>query len=833
MADKFRVFLSAVSSECGAARQEIASDLRARGIEVKEQRDFRQEHDTSTTLAKLNKYIRESDAVTRSGAFTMPEEAAPFLCVLPKGLARASYTQFEFHFAQHYGKRLSIYIANECFSPDRDAPSSSDDDPAGQSIHRTKLERLDRSYFDTTHHLCRLMLREDWPVLVARQPNNMPIPSLGSLFKGREDVLFTLRERFQDGTSATALVGRALHGLGGVGKTRLAIEYAHRFWYQYSAVLFVRAGNASQLNSELAALAGPDVLDLPEKDAPQEDVKMAAVRNWLEQNPTWLMLLDNVDDVDARAAVSGLLATLRGGHVLITGRVSNFPASVRTVELGALSVEDATDFLLARADGTRSAAADDAAQARTLATEMGGLALGLEQEGAYIATKRIGFDGYLSLWRDNRAKVVDWFDRSLMSYEHDTGLAATWATSVAHLSADGRALLDVIAFLAPEPVPDLMLDVPIQGMTIDLEQGRADLLAYFMVAATLFEDGRTKAEGFAVHRLVQDFTCRLMDGEHRAVAARAALGWVNEGFAGVPGDVRSWPRLDPLVAHVQALIDDAGTPDQDGTVAHLCGQLGFLFWSKARYADGIALERRALAADEARLGMDHPTVATRLSNLAASLQATNRLAEAEPMYRRALAIGKASLGPDHPNVARGLNNLALLLGATNRLAEAEPLHRPALAIDQPSLGPDHPNVARGLNNLALLLGATNRLAEAEPLYRRALAIDEASLGPDHPNVARGLNNLAELLDATNRLAEAEPMYRRALAIDEASLGPDHPNVATGLNNLTELLGATNRLAEADPMYRRALAIMEASLGPNHPSTVTVRGNLERALDELK
>ena len=141
---------------------------------------------------------------------------------------------------------------------------------------------------------------------------------------------------------------------------------------------------------------------------------------------------------------------------------------------------------------------------------------------------------------------------------------------------------------------------------------------------------------------------------------------------------------------------------------------------------------------------------------------------------------------------------------------------PGLAIDERSYGPDHPNVATALNNLAALLQATNRLAEAEPLYRRALAIDERSYGPDHPDVASRLNNLAALLQATNRLAEAEPLYRRALAIDERSYGPDHPDVASDLNNLAELLRATNRLAEAEPLYRRALAIDERSYRPGPP-----------------
>lgn len=139
-------------------------------------------------------------------------------------------------------------------------------------------------------------------------------------------------------------------------------------------------------------------------------------------------------------------------------------------------------------------------------------------------------------------------------------------------------------------------------------------------------------------------------------------------------------------------------------------------------------------------------------------------AAAEPLFRRALAIDEASYGAQHPTVATRLNNLAELLRATNRLGEAEPLFRRALAIDEASDGPDHPVAATALNNLASLLQATNRVAEDEQLYRRALAIYEASYQPDHPDVATTLNNLATLFRSTNRIEEAEPLCRRTVEI---------------------------------------------------------------------
>jgi tetratricopeptide (TPR) repeat protein len=655
----------------------------------------------------------------------------------------------------------------------------------------------------------------------------------------------------------------ALYGLGGIGKTRLAIEYAWSREAVYSALLFVNASDGAALNAGLAALTAFEIFDLPEKEARDDATKITAVLRWLESNPNWLMILDNVDDRAAVVEVTKLMPRLKGGNAVVTARASNFPAKVRKLEVSTLDENAAAKFLLDRTEADRSKSRDDTALARELARELGGLALGLEQAGAHIATDHIGFARYLKLWSDSRDKALAWADVTVTG--SDRTLATTWATSVARLSPESRRLLDRLAFLAPDPVPDSLLDVAIPGEAPDAYayEAPSGLYAYSLISGVTAEDGA--APGFIIHRLVQDFARRAMSEERRSQALHEALSWVNAAFAGDPEDVRDWPVLDPLAPHtlvVARAADAAAEP-----TAWLFNLLSLMLLAKADNAEAEPLMRRTLAIDEKTYGPDHPNVARDLNNLAQLLKATNhlaeaeplirralaidekrydpnhpavgiragdlagllettgRLAEAEPLFRRALAIHEASLGPDHPYVATGLNNLARLLQATGHVAEAEPLFRRALAIDEKSYGPDHPAVGIRAGNLAGLLETTGRLAEAEPLFRRALAIHEASLGPDHPYVATGLNNLARLLQATGHVAEAEPLFRRALAIDEKSYGPDHPDVAIDLNNLAALLHGTNRFTEAEPLTRRALTIFETSLGPDHPRTVNVANNL--------
>jgi tetratricopeptide (TPR) repeat protein len=304
-------------------------------------------------------------------------------------------------------------------------------------------------------------------------------------------------------------------------------------------------------------------------------------------------------------------------------------------------------------------------------------------------------------------------------------------------------------------------------------------------------------------------------------ALTQALEWVDGAFAHDPGDVRSWPTLEPLAPHVLAVTLQADAVSISEPTARLMDQLGQLLQAKVLYAGAEPLADRALAIAEASYGPEHPSVSIYLNNLAQLLKATNRLGKAEELMRRALVIDETSFGPQDPRVAMDLNNLARLLQDTNRLGEAEELMRRAFAIDEATFGPEHPNVAMSLNNLAGLLKVTNRLGEAEPLMRLVVSIwekIERDTGYLHPNYATSLNNLAGLLHA-GRPGEAEELMHRALAIAEASYGPDHPRVAICLNNLAQLLQSTNRLREAEPLSRRQLKIFlefTRHTGHEHP-----------------
>jgi tetratricopeptide (TPR) repeat protein len=579
--------------------------------------------------------------------------------VLPKDIKKASYTQWEFFLARHYKRRPYMYRARDDYTPDLILASGDNVDLQNAYVEFLKADGVHYGRFSNVDQLARAVFR-DLPELapepiVPTQPAKpivLPYPSIDDLFKGRDEFMRRLHESLTRARGGrTAIVSQALYGLGGIGKTRAAVEYAWAHADEHTALLFAVTETPEALRRNLAALAGAL---LPQLDTTDDAARLAAVLDWLKANPGWFLILDNVDSKAALAEVERLLRELAGGHVIVTSRLADFSGHFHPLEIDVLAVEDAAAFLLARTEGRRRAAPDDAAKAHEVAEELGRLALALEQAAAFIAKRRLTFAQYLEQWRSQHDEVLAWFDATVTGYPR--AVAVTWQTSVDQLSDGGRRLLERFAWLAPEKVPETLIDVPIPGAEAEnLRDAFDDLAAYSLLTRD--------AEGpfFLVHRLVQDVTRRSLEGEARQCSLVAALGWINSAFAGNPKDVRNWPTLDPLAPHartVAAHADAAGIPEP---TALLMNQFGVLLNAKALHAEAEPLLRRALAIGEKSYGPDHLNVASALNNLAALLQATNRLDEAEPLNRRALASVEKSFGPDHPEVATRLSNLAQLL----------------------------------------------------------------------------------------------------------------------------------------------------------------------------
>ncbi|HEU0131150.1 MAG TPA: tetratricopeptide repeat protein [Mycobacteriales bacterium] len=667
----------------------------------------------------------------------------------------------------------------------------------------------------------------DGPRFPAAMPPIWHVPVPRSVrFTGRSGELRALAEALA--SRETTAVVQTIAGLGGIGKTTLAVEHAYRRSGDYDVVWWVRAEDPTVLAADIAALAGP--LGLVSGAFDQSE-SLAAVRRWLEGHSRWLLVFDNAETPEA---VEPYLPRRRTGHVLVTSRNQHWP-DADMLPLAVPPEDEAIQLIRRRAETLSEP------DARRLAEAVGRLPKALEVAAAYIRATGCPVDEYLT-----RIDVAGLFKASFVRVDED---------------ADAAALLDACALLAPEDIPRPLL-VRLVGDAARTDKAIRTLRAYSLVDVA--------GDAVSLHRLVQHERRDRIGPERMAAARARVVRALDEALPERHDDVAAWPTFARLLPHVLTAVpgsesaaavsvlaragnyqlevaDFAGAratseraltiaestagPADPGTAATL-GNLAMVLEALGDAAGARPLLERALAIREAALGPAHPEVATDLSNLAMVLYALADTAGARPLLERALAIDEAARGPAHPEVATDLSNLAMVLRALGDAVGARPLLERALAIDEAALGPAHPKVATDLSNLAMVLRALGDAVGARPLLERALAINEAALGPGHPRVATTLSNLATVLYALGDAVGARPLLERALTIDEAALGPAHPEVATTLGNLALVLKAVGDAPGARPLLERALAIEEAALGPAHPKVATIVGNLATVLHAL-
>jgi tetratricopeptide (TPR) repeat protein len=630
-------------------------------------------------------------------------------------------------------------------------------------------------------------------------------------FTGRENLLALLRQQLLDRRRA------ALSGLGGVGKTQSAIEYAvgHREDYP-DGVFWVNAETTSGLTGGFVEIA--KTLRLAAAASSDQEHVVQAVLEWLNGTDDWLLIFDNVDD---RGGVAPFLPQRGKGHILITSRESVFQeiGIARALEVVDLDGDEAARFLLKRT-GRDESDPQERTAVTALADELGNLPLALEQAAAYITETNASFSDYLTSFRKRRVALLE---KGGEFISHET-VAVTWAANFEAVERTSPAAADVLrisAFLAPDAIPfDVFykgapaLSARIAAALPDPEDTLAvgELLRPLARYSLIRSDAKLRAYG--MHRLVQEIVrASIAESERRTWVERAVVA-LNAALPEV--EYATWAQCDRLVPHVRTIAEWIGSYDvRLEDAARVLNETGQYLDERGRYTEAEPLLERALAIRKRVLGPDHPDVARSLSSLAEVNWNQGRYAEAQPLVERALAIREAALGPDHPDVAYSLNNLANLYRQQSRHAEAEPVYERSLAIRERALGPDHQDVADVLIDLALVYRHQGHSVEAQSLNERALATWERAFGPDHPKVAVGLNNLAAVYNDQGRYAEAEPLCERALAIWERALGPDHARVAWPLENLAFAYFKQGRYAEAEPLWERALAIRERALGPDH------------------
>jgi tetratricopeptide (TPR) repeat protein len=626
---------------------------------------------------------------------------------------------------------------------------------------------------------------EQWPTEVWTVPQQRDM-----FFTGRDEVFQSLREHLVPGR--TMALTQAISGLGGIGKTHTAVEYAYRFHRDYEAVLWLQADSWETLVSACVQLA--DELALPEQK--EADQVVAEVQRWLRKHRSWLLIIDNVEL--PQEILSTFVPTQHHGSVLLTTRVHDVEPLAQTQILSTMSEDEGVLFLLRRTKKVLTKASLDqtsAAQqeeARLIWQLMDGLPLALDQAGAYILETCCSFSEYREQYVRRRAELLD--RRGKRFIGHEASVATTFSLAFERVEALNPAaadLLRVCSLLASEAIPEEIFREGAQHLGPLLAAGGASWdLAIGVLHDYSLVQRNAEAQTLTVHRLVQAVFKEAMDATTSQLWAMRTVNAVNAAFP--PVEHHLWPECDRLLPHALLgveLMERYQFTFPEAT--RLLNQAGFYLQERARYQEAGRLLERAFSIREQQLGPEHPNAIHSLNNLALLYNKQGKHAEAESLYERALAIREQQLGPEHVDTAASLNNLGTLYKRSGKYEQSEALYERALAIYERQVGPEHPGTATCLNNLASLYSQQAKYEQAEALNMRALAIYERQVGSDHPDTARSLNNLATLYERQGKYEQAGPLYERTLAIWERQLGLDHPDTALSLNNLASVYRRPN------------------------------------------
>lgn len=638
------------------------------------------------------------------------------------------------------------------------------------------------------------------PVEKGKTSSRNPLPAVWNVpyrhnpfFTGREVLLKRIHDLRSSGRAIALTQTHAITGLGGIGKTQVAVEYAYRYHKEYRVVLWVRASSPESLVSDFISIA--HLLDLRVKDEQDQAIVVAAVKYWLKEHKNWLLILDDADDVQI---ASDLIGSLGAGHVLLTTRTQHSGTFAQRIEVKKMEPEEGVRFLLRRAEILALDMPFDNApkierhRARELAQLLDGLPLALDQAGAYIQATACGLHGYLELYHKRSVDLLSTRDLRKTS-DHPASVVVTLSLAFAGLQEANPAAADLLrlcAFLHPDAIPEEIITAgaahlgpllePVATNRMKLDFTIADLRRFSLLERD--PDSRT----LTVHRLVQEVFKHSMDEQTRRQWAERAVRAVSQAFPDV--EFTHWQQCQELVSHAQVCAASIAQWNLTSPeAAQLLDVTGHYLYQRGRYDQADSFLHQALAMREKVLGPDYPDTATSLNNLAELHQAQGKYEQAEPLYRRALVVREKVLGPDHPATATSLNDLAELYQTQGKYEEAEPLYQRALAIRESILGPEHPDTALSLNNLAVLYADQGKYEQAEALSHRDLAIKEKVLGPEHPSTATSLNTLAKCYQLQGNYEQAELLYQRALTIYEKVFGPQHPDTVKTMKNYADLL----------------------------------------------
>ncbi len=692
-----------------------------------------------------------------------------------------------------------------------------------------------------------------------RYPGTVPpvwsVPLRNTAFTGRSELFDALRERLETGAPAV------LHGMGGVGKTQLALEYAHRFMTDYDVVWWIPAERANGARQKFAELC--DALGLQPADSISRTAE--AVREALrrgEPYDRWLLIFDNPNDA---AALTPLLVSGGGGHAIITSRTEGWDRIATPLEVDVFARNESIEHLVRRVPSISRDAADK------VADKIGDLPLAVDQAAAWLNETALDAEVYLDL-----------LDRQLDSSRadrHDTeqplAVAATWELSIAQLRTNYPVAVRLLEFCAYFGADPISLDLLYGKEMVDaLREESQQLDENMMLARAIQELSRfalvkvdRKGRSLQIHRLVQAVVRSSMSEEqqrqaHRVVHSVLAGARPSQGDAESPDNwgkyATIWPHLvvpwttaardnrirqlmvdrmrylrtrgelDAALALGEELIAawSPHTGDNDRWTLHMRFQIANVLRSQGWYERALDIDQEVMRRQSEALGEDDLHTLMTAGSVTAGLRGVGRFDEALELDGVTRDRFVHLFGEDHPRSLVAANNYAVSLRMSGRCYAAREVDRETLEVRQNTLGPDHPltisstiNLGRDLRSCGDYSGSLSILRSA---YDRASRHPE--LGKEYPPAQDAAKALAITLRRAGQLEEAEKFTLEVLESCRRRFGDTSPETLVVWLGLAGHWSAGRRFSEAGELTHKLLDDFREVLGASHPLTLACATN---------